>query len=68
MFTLVPKSSKTFIMWVSPVSYKIIRDLGFLYFIGTWLDKYELTLTVKNTLLDTLVVLFLVQKSFKNLA
>ena len=68
MLTLTPRSSRALIMRVFPIMHEIVGDLGTLYFIGIWSDKYELTLAARKALLGTLVVFFLVHKSLKNLA
>ena len=54
-------------MKVFSMMQEIVEDPRFLYFTGTWFDRYELTLATRKALLGTLVVFFLVHKSLRKL-
>ena len=66
--TLAPKSTSAFSTLVPPIFTEMVRQLGSWYFTGVLHWMITLTCSVRKAFLSTFNPLFIVHRSFKNLA
>ena len=66
--TLAPKSKSVWSTFWLPMMHKMVGQSGSLYLGGVLNCKMELTCSTKNAFSCTFIFLFIVQRSFRNLA